>query len=347
MCGQDPTAPQYLIPISLHKPPRFLSSANRRGTPLLMPKKGLITPFQRGHEAQFGLVVTERDEATSAVRAVTCQFCLKFGREANPSPSGSGRRTHGLLQIRFVLMCTRDAMRMHTLRDGPSSNRSKPINHASTLLAHLDSHGALTLKFNRYIVEKVIDDLLFDVDDESIHITRARALHVFKLHEDALPEDNADVYSVKIESVLRFKMVLGFVSKRESFRSASRFVDVANAGQRPRNCSAVTNEQNGLNAVQYRIQALDAIDSSWRSRIVSIGPLSEEDIDEADLAVPHVRREEYMVAYADAMIFIRDQDLFDIDSLEALSPRARCCKHSEFYCQSARGIVLWHQRGLG
>ncbi|KAI9919301.1 hypothetical protein PsorP6_017269 [Peronosclerospora sorghi] len=52
--------------------------------PLSIPKKGLKTPFQRGHEAQFGLVVTERDEATSAVRAVTCQFCLKFGREAKP-----------------------------------------------------------------------------------------------------------------------------------------------------------------------------------------------------------------------------------------------------------------------
>ncbi|KAI9911290.1 hypothetical protein PsorP6_009054 [Peronosclerospora sorghi] len=48
------------------------------------------------------------------------------------------------------------------------------------------------------------------------------------------------------------------------------------------------------------------------------GPLSEEDIAEADLAVPHVRHEEYMVAYADALIFIRDQGLFVIDSREAL-----------------------------
>ncbi|KAI9915789.1 hypothetical protein PsorP6_007916 [Peronosclerospora sorghi] len=95
------------------------------------------------------------------------------------------------------------------------------------LLAHFDSHGALNLTFSRDIVEKVIGDLLFDVDDESIHLTRARALSVFKLHEDALQEDNADVHSVKIESVLRFKMVLGFVSKGASFRSASRFVDVA------------------------------------------------------------------------------------------------------------------------
>ncbi|KAI9917020.1 hypothetical protein PsorP6_016787 [Peronosclerospora sorghi] len=49
------------------------------------------------------------------------------------------------------------------------------------------------------------------------------------------------------------------------------------------------------------------------------GPLSEEDVAEADLDVPRVRREEYMVAYADALIFIRDQGLFVIDSLEPLS----------------------------
>ncbi|KAI9905760.1 hypothetical protein PsorP6_014363 [Peronosclerospora sorghi] len=48
------------------------------------------------------------------------------------------------------------------------------------------------------------------------------------------------------------------------------------------------------------------------------GPLWEEDISETDLAVQHVRREEYMVAYADDLIFIHDQGLFVIDSLEAL-----------------------------
>ncbi|KAI9908608.1 hypothetical protein PsorP6_016338 [Peronosclerospora sorghi] len=202
-----------------------------------MPKKGLKTPFQRGHEAQFGLVVTERDEATSTVRAVTCQFCLNFGREAKPRAKRKRTSHSQSFTAPFrVDVYTRHHENAHPerwaefqqLSTAETSNYfENAIYHASTLLAHFDSHGALTMTFNRDIVEKVIDDLLLDVDDESIHLTRIRALSVFKLHEDALPEDNDDVYSVKIESVLRFKTGLGFVSKGASFRSASRFVDVA------------------------------------------------------------------------------------------------------------------------
>ncbi|KAI9895484.1 hypothetical protein PsorP6_019506 [Peronosclerospora sorghi] len=202
-----------------------------------MPKKYLKKLFQRGHEAQFGLVVTERDEATSAVSAVTGQFCLKFGREAKPRAKRKRTSHTQYFTAPFrVDVYTRHHENAHPerwaefqqLSTAKKSNYfENAVNHASTLLVHFDSHEALTLAFNRDIVEKVICDLMFDVDDGSIHLNRARALPVFKLHEYSLPEDNADVYSVKVESVLRFKMVLGFVSKGASFRSASRFVDVA------------------------------------------------------------------------------------------------------------------------
>lgn len=97
----------------------------------------------------------------------------------------------------------------------------------NTLFAYFESHYAMALTFSRDIVEQEIGDLLFNLDDESVHLTRARALSVFKMHEDVLPEDKAELYFVKIESVLRLKIVLEFVSKKASFRSASRFVDVA------------------------------------------------------------------------------------------------------------------------
>ncbi|KAI9905759.1 hypothetical protein PsorP6_014362 [Peronosclerospora sorghi] len=232
-----PTAPQFLLHISVHQPPRFLSSASRRGAPLSIPKKCLKTLFQRGDEAQFGLVVTERDEATSAVRAATSQLRLKFGREAKPRAKRN--RTSHAQSFRAPFRAdvyTRHHENTHPerwaefqqLSTAEKSNYfDNASNHASTLLAYFDSHGSLTLTFNRDIIEKVNGDLLFDVDDESIHLTRARAMFVFKLHVDALPEDNADVYSVKIESVFRFKMVLRFFSKGASLRSASRFVDVS------------------------------------------------------------------------------------------------------------------------
>ncbi|KAI9910163.1 hypothetical protein PsorP6_010498 [Peronosclerospora sorghi] len=186
-----------------------------------MPKKGLKTPFQRDHEAQFGLVVTERDEATSA-----------FGREAKPRAKRKRTSHAQSFTAPFrVDVYTRHHENAHPerwaefqqLSTAEKSNYfENAINHARTLLAHFDSHGALTLTFNLDIAEKVIGDLLFDVDDEWIHLTRARALSVFKLQEDALPEDNADVYSFKIEYVLRFKMVLGFVSKGALFRMERR-----------------------------------------------------------------------------------------------------------------------------
>ena len=152
-----------------------------------MPKKGLQTPFQRGHEVQFGLIITERDNATSAVRVVTCQFCLKFGREAKP---GSKRKRTSFAQS-FTIPFRCDVYTRHHQTAHPerwaefqqlttaekSSYFDKAVNHANTLFAHFESHGALTLTFNRDIVEKVIGDLLFDVDDESVQITRARTIY--------------------------------------------------------------------------------------------------------------------------------------------------------------------------
>eukprot|EP00171_Calliarthron_tuberculosum_P004509 IDg4509t1 len=77
------------------------------------------------------------------------------------------------------------------------------------------------------IVDVMIGELLFDIDDESVASNRAKALSIFKLHPDVALDCNEDVYYVKLVSVRRFKMVLGFVSKGASFRSAARFVDVA------------------------------------------------------------------------------------------------------------------------
>jgi hypothetical protein len=117
------------------------------------------------------------------------------------------------------------------------------VNHSSTLLAHFESEGALTLTFNRDIVEKVIGDLLFDPDDVSCQSTREKALAIFQHFDDAaldeestgaapsaiIPEQelNREAYFLRVNSIRMFKMVIGFVSKGASFRSASRFVAIA------------------------------------------------------------------------------------------------------------------------
>ncbi|KAG6946114.1 hypothetical protein JG687_00016908 [Phytophthora cactorum] len=51
-----------------------------------MPR-GLKTSFQQGHDIKYGLEISERHQETSAVLAVACKFCIKFGREAMPRAS--------------------------------------------------------------------------------------------------------------------------------------------------------------------------------------------------------------------------------------------------------------------
>lgn len=194
------------------------------------------TPFQRGHEAQYGLKVTERDSRTGAVQAATCCFCIAFGREEVP---GAKRKRTTHKQV-FTLPFRSDSYTRHhksahavkwaeyqALSDDMKATFFDiPVKHASTMLAHFESSETLVLSFNRDVVEVMIGDLLFDVDDDSVAPTRARALSAFKLHSDVAPDCNEGVYHVKLNSVRRFKLVLGFVSKGASFRSAARFVEV-------------------------------------------------------------------------------------------------------------------------
>jgi hypothetical protein len=202
---------------------------------------------------EFGLEVTERDKGSGAVNFVICKFCRKFGREHKP---GQKRKRITNFHI-FKLPFRTDSYQRHHATAHPEKwdefsrasleeNRTffdGVVNHSSTLLAHFESEGALTLTFNRDIVEKVIGDLLFDPDDASCQSTREKGLAIFQHFDDAaldeestgatpsaiIPEQelNPEAYLVRVNSVRMFKMVIGFVSKGASFRSASRFVAIA------------------------------------------------------------------------------------------------------------------------
>lgn len=202
-----------------------------------MPK-GLSTPFQSGHEVQYGLSITSRSERTGAVTGATCRFCLTFGREAKP---GAKRKRRSTAQV-FTMPFRTDNFKRHLTSAHPTawteyitlaSSEEKEaffaaaVNHESTLLAHFESTGDINLSINRDIVEVMIGDMLFDADDDTMNCTRSRALSIFNERDDAGPDDNIEVYSVNIKAARRFKMVLGFVAKGASFRAASRFVAVA------------------------------------------------------------------------------------------------------------------------
>jgi hypothetical protein len=73
-----------------------------------MPK-GLRTPFQRGHDVEFELELTERDKGSGAVKSVICRFCLKFGRE--PKPGQTRKRTSNILIFKLPFICSRRSPR--------------------------------------------------------------------------------------------------------------------------------------------------------------------------------------------------------------------------------------------
>ena len=54
------------------------------------------------------------------------------------------------------------------------------VDHASSLIAHIKTEGTLMLSSNDDIVEMIIGDLLFDLDDEVLQSMHERALAIFK-----------------------------------------------------------------------------------------------------------------------------------------------------------------------
>lgn len=181
-----------------------------------MLKKGLLTPFHRGRRSQFSCAVTERDQATSAVYSDTCQFCLKFARDAKP---GTKRKWTWLLQS-FTSPSSSDFYTQHHNKSRSeiwanfptASSREiatypdEAVKYANKSLTHFDSHEAFILTSNRDTFKNFIVHLLFDVDGALVPSKRARSLFVFKMNEDVLPQDNIVAYSVNIESVFMFKM---------------------------------------------------------------------------------------------------------------------------------------------
>jgi hypothetical protein len=48
--------------------------------------------FKIPHLQRFGLKVEWRDAKSSAIQSVSCRFCFRFGREAQPALVAAGKR---------------------------------------------------------------------------------------------------------------------------------------------------------------------------------------------------------------------------------------------------------------
>jgi hypothetical protein len=206
--------------------------------------KGLQTPYKPEHGLKYGLEISERHSTTSAVVSARCSFCVKVGHATSKSSSRKCARTENVQQ--YKLPFRNDNMKKHAEQQHPEAFAEYSglddaekntyfdalVARNNTLHAHFDGGNTLRFVINKDIVDVIIGDILFDPDDVDASPTRARALEIFKLFEDADRTDgaggadvNIEAYEVKIASSRCFDLVLGYVSCGSSFRTTSRLVD--------------------------------------------------------------------------------------------------------------------------
>jgi hypothetical protein len=135
--------------------------------------------FSVEYLANFGLQVASRDVSSGAIASVSCRFCRRFGREAQPELLAAGKRGPVSSVKHFGKPWRTDAFLQHLrkrhgerwkeydasdvgARDKFFVLSPDDVAYVNTLDAHLDTGESLFFWVRRNIVNRVIGDLLFD-----------------------------------------------------------------------------------------------------------------------------------------------------------------------------------------
>jgi hypothetical protein len=205
-------------------------------------KRGTI--FKITHLQRFGLKVERRDAKSSAIQSVSCRFCSRLGREAQPALADAGRRK-ALQSVKpFSKPWGTDAFEQHLKlqhaskwREYGSANDSEQvaffdvsvheIAHMNSLDAHVDT-GTLYFWVRENIVLGVIRELFLDPDDGK---WPENALNIFKENVEDRPagveEGNGPVCverKITVKKIMAFKLTIDYVAWGHSFRQASNIL---------------------------------------------------------------------------------------------------------------------------
>ena len=227
-------------------------------------KQKRVTPFQKRHGVEFGLQVTETDPQTNLARSVVCRFCEIFGREPKPGMKRKPTKNAQYYKPPFRPElyrrhnATQHPMKWKEYQDLPVDEKNsffdgiEPIKN--TLLSHFAQRSMpKVFQFDKGIIESIIGDMFFDVDDEEdsggddgdgsdsddnpcvdgrrrpvltpVEIKK-RALKVFVpiKGESASEDEDEDIvgYQATIKNISLFQMVVEFARLGASFRLTSR-----------------------------------------------------------------------------------------------------------------------------
>ena len=200
--------------------------------------------FKEAHCREYGLEISSRLKSSGKIVAVVCLFCKYNGREHK---AGMKRKRTEKTKIfkTFTVQCYKQHLNgQHTTewdqykllspeeKDAYFVQSGPPV--TNTLHRHMDSEEPYVFTLNKPIVEVIIGEMMYDPDDEDVELSRARALSLFTLQEDAIEHDgegdqsqessNVDAYTTTIKSPTQFRLAIRFVACGSSFRMASRLI---------------------------------------------------------------------------------------------------------------------------
>ena len=191
--------------------------------------------FNRKHEVEFGLVITETGTVRNEVESVSCRFCSYYGR--NGGQAGKRKRTNNVKFFRSPFLPSN--YRVHL----ESQHAEEWADHSSlrtlvektaffeqelfgnTILSHVDLEvNNLRILINKPIVDNLIGELLLrdevdimeEDDDEMVLHFKDRAIDWFRKPFNER-EGEEDQYCVIIKGKIQFNMIVRNIANGLSF----------------------------------------------------------------------------------------------------------------------------------
>lgn len=189
------------------------------------------TPFDPTLCTEFALKIVSTSDTTGQATVVKCLFCTFYGREEKV---GAKRKVANTVK-QFFFPFRRECFRNHHKRQHPvqwteyqqlSTDDKKEYfdeGRVATLKTHLESDLSITYMIDFDIIQKLIGEVFFHLDDDAgtysdVSKSRARALAIFNLDV----EEN--MYTYKILNPAQFYIVCGMVEEGASFTQVCKFL---------------------------------------------------------------------------------------------------------------------------
>ncbi len=207
--------------------------ADLRVTVVIMPPKKKTSPWQPAYKQKLGLRVTNRDVKTSTVIEAICSFCKYFGRQVDMANRKRAARvanqTYGLDFRADVMTKHMESQHHEKWNEYQALLPSEQLKFFDGIVSRnntlhwyieIDS-DELTLKISNAVVDTIISELLFQLEDEMAALEHddgealdpniaEHAARLIKLKRNALllfkPDCEADdgSYIIMIKNVKRF-----------------------------------------------------------------------------------------------------------------------------------------------